>query len=245
MRLSDDPPGARGILMRWYHAMAEHFGPCGWWPGETPFEVAVGAVLTQNTAWDNVEKALTLLRARDALRPEVLWNMPVEELENCLRPSGFFRLKTERLRSLLRYFTTFPGWDAAPGNLSLSFLRAETTESLRAALLDIRGIGPETADAILLYALERPSFVVDAYTRRLCGRHGLLPENVPYAELRSFFMDALTADVPFFNEYHALIVRTGKTFCKKNRPLCGKCPLEGLSATPEILLKNFSGNDTA
>lgn len=247
MRLLNNPSGsARDVLMRWYDVMAEHFGPCGWWPGETPFEVAVGAVLTQNTAWSNVEKALAFLRARDALRPEVLWHMPVEELEACLRPSGFFRLKTKRLRNLLRYFTTFSGWDAAPGNLSLSFLRTETTESLRAALLDIRGIGPETADAILLYALERPSFVVDAYTRRLCVRHGLLPEDVPYAKLRAFFMDALPADVPFFNEYHALIVCTGKTFCKKNRPLCGGCPLEGFSASPpEIWLKNFPGNDTA
>ncbi len=212
-------------LMRLYEDMAAHFGPCAWWPGDSPFEVAVGAILTQNTAWRNVEKALELLRRKDALRPEALWRMPEEELEESLRPSGFFRLKARRLRNFLAWLSSFPGWDQNPENLSLDFLQKESSEALRRALLAITGIGPETADSILLYALDRPSFVVDAYTRRLFSRHGLLPDNAAYEEMRAFFMDALPKDVPLFNEYHALIVRTGNTYCKKSKPLCSCCPL--------------------
>lgn len=211
--------------MRYYAAMAAVFSPANWWPGETPFEVAVGAVLTQNTAWRNVEKALERLRAQDALRPEILWSMPVDALEDCLRPSGFFRIKAARLRNLIAYFTGFPGWDRAPGNRALDFLRQRETDMLRRELLAVRGIGPETADSILLYALDRPSFVVDAYTRRICSRHGLLPEDVPYGELRDFFMEALPLDAALFNEYHAVLVRTGHNFCKKSKPLCASCPL--------------------
>lgn len=211
--------------MVYFQAMTAHFGPLRWWPGETPFEIAVGAVLTQNTAWRNVEKALALLGERDALRPEAIHAMPRDVLEECLRPSGFFRLKAQRLRNLMDFFTSFPGWDKAPGNLSLDFLQDKDTEALRRDLLGVNGIGPETADAILLYALHRPSFVVDAYTRRIFSRHGFLPPDVPYAELRAFFMDVLPLDVPLYNEYHALIVRTGNGFCKKAKPRCQACPL--------------------
>lgn len=213
------------LLLRWYEAMAAHFGPCRWWPGETFFEVAVGAVLTQNTAWRNVDKALDRLRERDALRPEAIAAMPDAELEECLRPSGFFRLKARRLRNLLDLFARYPGWDKGPENTGLGFLQQIDTGELRDALLGVRGVGPETADCILLYALGRPSFVVDAYTRRLCHRHGQLPEDVPYDELRDFFMDVLPEDVPLYNEYHALIVRTGNSYCKKSKPLCHLCPL--------------------
>lgn len=208
-----------------YEAMARHFGPCRWWPARTPFEVVVGAVLTQNTAWRNVEKALDILRAKKALRPETLWHMEPEELEQSLRPSGFYRLKAGRLRNLLAWFTEFEGWDDAPGNLSLGFLQGLETDALRRGLLAVTGVGPETADCILLYALQRPSFVADAYTKRILGRHGLLPPDAGYEEMRAFFMDALPPDVPLFNEYHALIVRTGNTFCKKSKPLCSRCPL--------------------
>ena len=205
--------------------MATHFGPLRWWPGGSSFEIAVGAILTQNTAWRNVEKALTLLRERDAIRPEAIHAMPQGELEECLRPSGFFRVKSQRLRHLIAFLSSFPGWDKAPGNLSLDFMQERDTGELRRGLLGVRGIGPETADAILLYALNRPSFVVDAYTRRIFSRHGFLPHDTPYEELRAFFMDALPLDVPLYNEYHALIVRTGNSFCKKSRPLCHACPL--------------------
>lgn len=223
--------------MRLYAAMAGHFGPCRWWPGESPFEVAVGAVLTQNTAWRNVEKALHLLRQADALRPSAILNMPLPELEACLRPSGFFRQKALRLRALVEYFAASPGWDKAPGSRSLAFLQGRDTARLRRELLAIRGIGPETADSILLYALHRPVFVVDAYTRRLLGRHvslfsgaqaGFAPEAMTYDALQAFFMGVLPLDVALYNEYHALIVRTGNGFCKKSKPLCEECPLGGL-----------------
>ena len=213
-------------LIQMYTAMADFFGPCKWWPADSPFEVVVGAVLTQNTAWRNVEKALTLLREKGPLRPKDLWNMPVDSLEEALRPSGFFKLKAQRLRNLLEYLISFPSWDIAPGDVALEFMQKETSEHLRHALLQVRGIGPETADCILLYALNRPSFVADAYTRRIFSRHGLLPEDAPYGRMRDFFMEALPLDTALFNEYHALIVRTGNTFCKKSKPLCSQCPLE-------------------
>ncbi|MDR2489089.1 MAG: endonuclease III domain-containing protein [Desulfovibrio sp.] len=214
------------LLMQMYAAMAGYFGPCGWWPGDSSFEVAVGAVLTQNTAWRNVEKALALLRVKNALRPEALWDMPPELLEEALRPSGFFKLKAQRLRNLLEYMRSFIGWNRSPGDLTLEYMQGETDEKLRRELLQVRGIGQETADAILLYSLNRPSFVVDAYTRRIFSRHGLFSENSSYESIRAFFMDALPLDTELFNEYHALIVRTGNRFCKKSNPLCLQCPLQ-------------------
>ncbi len=214
-----------GTLTGLFRAMLDHFGPSAWWPGDTPFEVAVGAVLTQNTAWRNVEKAIAALKQQGGLTPRSLAAMPRPLLEEALRPSGFFRLKAARLGALLAWFATHPGWDDPAGGPQLDFLRHLPTDTLRAKLLSVRGIGPETADCILLYALGRPSFVVDAYTRRMVSRHGLLPGDVEYHELRAFFMDVLPQDVPLFNEFHALIVRTGKEYCKKTRPLCAACPL--------------------
>jgi endonuclease-3 related protein len=150
-------------LLSCYEAMLESLGPSRWWPGEHPLEIAVGAVLTQNTAWRNVEKALDLLRRKKALRLDRLLNMPLGELEEALRPSGFFRLKARRLRNLLLFFSSFPGWNQNTETGRLDFLQALPTEDLRNALLNVHGVGPETADCILLYALGRPSFVVDAY----------------------------------------------------------------------------------
>ncbi|MDR2800251.1 MAG: endonuclease III domain-containing protein [Desulfovibrio sp.] len=205
--------------------MLAHFGPSGWWPADSPFEIAVGAVLTQNTSWRNVEKAIAGLRERGFLRPEALYSMPLRDLEDLLRPAGFFRLKAGRLRALLEYFSTYAGWDVPPDNLRLDFLRGREGRELREELLGVRGIGPETADCLLLYALNLPFFVIDAYTLRLCRRHGLLPPDVPYEEAQEFFMDRLEADAALYNEFHALIVRTGHNFCKKNKPLCSQCPL--------------------
>ncbi|MDR1490781.1 MAG: endonuclease III domain-containing protein [Desulfovibrio sp.] len=205
--------------------MLARFGPSKWWPADSPFEIAVGAVLTQNTAWRNVEKAIAGLRARGVLRPEALYFMPVRELEELLRPAGFFRLKAGRLRALLEYFSAYAGWDVPPGNLRLDFLRGKDGRELREELLGVRGIGPETADCLLLYALGLPFFVIDTYTLRLCGRHGLLPPDAPYEEAQEFFMDRLEADAVLYNEFHALIVRTGHSYCKKSKPLCSGCPL--------------------
>ncbi|MDR3177324.1 MAG: endonuclease III domain-containing protein [Desulfovibrio sp.] len=205
--------------------MLAHFGPSAWWPADSPFEIAVGAVLTQNTAWRNVEKAIAGLRERGVLKPEALYSMPVRDLEDLLRPAGFFRLKAGRLRALLEYFRSCPGWDEPPGNLRLDFLRGKEGPALREELLSVRGIGPETADCLLLYALGLPFFVIDAYTLRLCARHGLLPPDTPYGEAQEFFMDRLEADAELYNEFHALIVRTGNNYCKKSKPLCSECPL--------------------
>ena len=211
-------------LLTVYRSMLDTLGPSHWWPGETPFEVAVGAILTQNTAWRNVEKALENLRAAQALTPAAMWHMPCAELEEALRPSGYFRIKAQRLRCLLDWFVSFPGWDA-PDAASLAFAGHLSTAALREGLLQVRGIGPETADAIVLYSFSRPSFVVDAYTRRIFSRHGHVAEDTSYERLRGHFMEKLPLDVALFNEYHALIVRTGNTFCKKRNPLCSECPL--------------------
>ena len=213
-------------LMAVYQAMLDSLGPSDWWPGDSPFEVAVGAILTQNTAWTNVEKALDRLRAKNALTPAALWGLPLEDLEEALKPSGYFRLKAQRLRGLLEWLTRFPGWNEAQA-ATLSFAGHLSTKELREQLLTVRGVGPETADAIVLYSFSRPSFVVDAYTRRIFSRHAHVEETVSYEDLRAYFMRSLPLDVPLYNEYHALIVRTGNTYCKKQSPLCAQCPLAG------------------
>lgn len=205
--------------------MLERLGPSGWWPGDTPFEVAVGAVLVQNTAWGNVEKAMARLKAACSLTPRSVWRLPEDVLLECIRPSGFFQIKTARLRSLLECFAQLAETPEPPDDPSLSFAAGRDNDSLRRTLLQVKGVGPETADSILLYALNRPSFTADAYTRRIFSRHGLLPENAPYDVMRDLFTANLPADTALYNEYHALIVRTGKGWCKKSKPLCGACPL--------------------
>ena len=208
----------RGLLLAYYDAMAEALGPSRWWPGDTPFEIALGAILTQNTAWSNVEKAIANIRAAGLLGARALRDLPVTELEELIRPAGFFRIKAARLRNLLDFLEDACGLD-------LERLRNADTGALRESLLQASGIGPETADSILLYALGHPTFVVDAYTRRILHRHMIVPEDVGYDELRAIFMDALPPDTALFNEYHALIVRTGKTWCAKKEGKCRTCPL--------------------
>ena len=208
----------RGLLLAYYDAMAEALGPSRWWPGDTPFEIALGAILTQNTAWTNVEKAIANLRSADLLDARALSGLPAAELEELIRPAGFFRIKAARLRNFLAFLDESCGLD-------LDLLRTADTGALRRSLLDVSGIGPETADSILLYALGHPTFVVDAYTRRILHRHMLVHEDIGYEELREVFMDALPADPALFNEYHALIVRTGKTWCAKKAGKCAACPL--------------------
>lgn len=217
----------RGLLLDYYETMSAALGPSRWWPGETPFEIALGAILTQNTAWTNVEKAIANLRTAGRLEAHALNGLPVAELEALIRPAGFFRLKAARVRNFLDFLEETCALD-------LERLRSEDTGTLRQALLGVSGIGPETADSILLYALGHPTFVVDAYTRRILHRHGLVPEDIGYAELRDFFMDALPRDAALFNEYHALIVRTAKAWCAKKAGKCAACPLSPLlgAATP-------------
>ncbi|MBC7093887.1 endonuclease III domain-containing protein [Candidatus Bipolaricaulota bacterium] len=206
----------RDRLLELYQTLLAAYGPQGWWPGEGPFEVVVGAVLTQATSWRNVEQALVNLKAAGTLSPEAMANLPPDELAALIRPAGFFRQKARRLAELV-------AWIERSGGLS-SVLRLPTAE-LRASLLAVPGIGPETADSILLYAAGRPVFVVDAYTRRILTRLGLLPhEHAPYPEVTRLFTDHLPPDPGLYGEYHALLVRHGKERCRK-RPRCPGCPV--------------------
>ncbi len=208
------------LLLDIYDTLFDALGPSGWWPGDTPFEVAVGAVLTQNTTWTNVERAIGNLKAADALDGPTLWALPEERLAELIRPAGYFRLKAKRLRAFLAFLKE-------ECDFVVEGLAGRDLAELRGALLGVKGVGPETADSILLYALGRPTFVVDAYTRRVCSRHGLVPEDVGYEELRALFMDRLEPDPALFNEYHALLVRVAKDWCRKREGRCDVCPLRG------------------
>jgi endonuclease-3 related protein len=209
----------QGFLLQMYEAMYNALGPSCWWPGQSPLEVCLGAILTQNTNWANVEKALQNLKDKDLLHVEKLLQLPLEELAELIRPAGYFRIKAARLQNFLHFLRQ-------EVELDLQALAGQELQELRAKILAVRGVGPETADSILLYALHKPVFVVDAYTHRICSRHGLVPEEVGYSELQAYFMDALPRQVKLYNEYHALLVRTGKSWCKKKQPKCGECPLQ-------------------
>jgi len=205
-------------LMLIFDRLAAHFGPLHWWPAQTPFEVVVGAILTQNTAWRNVESAIANLQAAGAVAPASLRAIGRKELERLIRPAGFFRQKAERLQLFVEHL--FARHDG-----ELATLLGGPLAAVRAELLGCKGVGPETADSILLYAGGRASFVVDAYTRRLFSRLGLLSGDEGYETIRAQFMDNLPSDTDLFNEYHALIVEECKTFCRKRTPLCAPCPL--------------------
>lgn len=202
-----------------YHTMLAALGPSRWWPGDTPFEIAVGAILTQNTNWRNVEKAIANLKARDLLSARALHALDRGELAELIRPAGYYNIKATRLGNFLNFLK-----DEA--EFEIESLKVQEMDELRNKILTINGIGPETADSILLYALEMPTFVVDTYTHRLMGRHGLAFEGIDYHELRALFMDALPEDVALYNEFHALIVRVGKDWCRKKAGLCATCPLQ-------------------
>ncbi|MBI9110421.1 endonuclease III domain-containing protein [Maridesulfovibrio ferrireducens] len=206
------------LLMGYYEALSKALGPCHWWPGETPFEIAVGAILVQNTNWKNVEKAIHNLKENDALTLQGIRKLSLEELQELIRPSGFFRIKSVRLINFLNFLND----NSAE---CITDLASFDTFTLREKLLSVKGIGPETADSILLYAMKKPIFVVDAYTRRIFNRHMLIHEDIEYHELQDFFMDVLKEDVQLFNEYHALLVKTAKEWCKKTDPDCDNCPL--------------------
>lgn len=200
-----------------HQSLLDHFGPQKWWPGETPLEVMVGAVLTQNTNWTNVEKAIQNLNAKGLLSLKALNAISIQALAEEIRSAGYFNIKAKRLKNLVRFiFERYNG--------SLKGLFNEAIGSLREGLLSVNGVGPETADSILLYALERPVFVVDTYTHRILLRHGMADEQMTYHELQEVFVDHLPEDLGLFNEFHALIVRAGKKYCKKT-PICSDCPL--------------------
>jgi endonuclease III related protein len=198
-----------------FQRLLEAYGPQHWWPGDGAFEIMVGAVLTQNTAWGNVEKAIARLVEAGRLTPEAIVALPPGHLAELIRPAGYFNVKARRLQSLCRFLLEAGGIEA---------LGRRPTAQLRADLLAVHGVGPETADDILLYALERPVFVVDAYTRRLGSRLGLLREPTGYEDIRAAFEGALGLDPSLLNELHALIVHHAKHVCRK-RPRCGECCL--------------------
>lgn len=201
-----------------YERLAAALGPSNWWPGETPLEVMVGAVLTQNTSWVNVERALSRLKMAGVLSVPGLFQAGEEQIAEWIRPAGYYRLKARRLKNLIHFLVgQFDG--------DVTGMAAWETGALRDRLLAVKGIGPETADSILLYGLGKPTFVVDTYTHRLLTRHHLVEEQTDYETLRSFFMEALPEEVPLYNEFHALIVRTGKQYCRTRDPRCGECPL--------------------
>lgn len=202
--------------MKVYEALFNRYGPQNWWPGDTPFEVIVGAILTQNTSWRGVEISINNLKPW--LEPHILYEMEEAKLRELIKPSGFFNLKAKRLKSFLKFFVNNYGGD-------IERMKREDTEILRKRLLAVKGIGEETCDSILLYALEKPVFVVDQYTRRIGSRHKLFNEKATYTEIQKIFMQNLPRDTKLYNEFHALIVKLGKDRCKRKNPLCKNCPL--------------------
>ncbi len=206
------------VLPQFHETLTAALGPMHWWPARTPFEVIVGAILTQNTAWVNVERAITKLRKARLLTPRALERVPSPKLARYIRSSGYFRQKAKKLKVFVGFLRRDFG-----GSLARMF-RTPTAE-LRERLLAVHGIGPETADSILLYAGNHPVFVVDAYTKRILQRHGLAGEKAGYEEVRALFENNLPRDAKLYNEYHALLVNVGKNWCRTKEPQCDQCPL--------------------
>lgn len=209
-----------------YRRLSRALGPQGWWPARTPFEVMVGAILTQATRWDNVERAMARLRSARALRPERVAALRSSVLQRYVRPSGFFRQKAARLRAFALWYVRGYGGSAAR-------MFRTPWRTLRRELLGLPGIGPETADTILLYAGAQPVFVVDAYTRRVFGRHRMIRPSASYGEIQALVMGRLGRRTRRYNEFHALLVEVGKRYCHRRDPDCGRCPLGDLPRTLE------------
>ncbi len=209
-------------LLALYHSLHAHYGALAWWPAESAFEIAVGAILTQNTDWRNVEKALGNLKSANALSIEAILETPTDQLEMLVRPSGYFRMKADRLKQLCE-FLELNSFDA---------LKKMGRDQARGRLLSVKGVGPETADDIVLYALDIPSFVIDTYTRRLLERFGLYSAKLKYSVLQAAFHQQLPEDASLFKQYHALIVEHAKVSCRK-KPLCESCALK--ETCPQII----------
>jgi endonuclease-3 related protein len=226
-RLVQPAPGAvpRPELARYFEILSTALGPQHWWPARTPFEVIVGAILTQNTAWTNVERAIANLRRERVLSPLALERVERRRLERLIRSSGYFRQKARKLKEFVRFLRREFG-----GSLARMF-RTPTAE-LRERLLAVHGIGPETADSILLYAGGHRVFVVDAYTDRILERHALAPEKSKYEEVRALFEASLPPEPALYNEFHGLIVHVGKNWCRTRQPRCHECPLQPFLPQP-------------
>lgn len=207
-------------LVSIYERLFRHFGPQHWWPADSPYEVIVGAILTQSAAWSNVEKAIQNLKRENLLSHNALVSVPENKLAAVIRSAGYHNAKARKLKAFASFLQR-----RYKGNLSSLF--SLQTEELRKELLSVWGVGQETADSIMLYAAKKPSFVVDAYTRRVFSRMGLVDEDIPYGDLKAFFEKNLPVDVQLYNEFHALIVALGKNYCRK-KPKCSECPLKEL-----------------
>ena len=208
------------ILQKIYHQLLDAYGPQNWWPAEEPFEVMVGAILTQSAAWRNVEKAIANLKEAKALSPRALRQLSLPDLATIIHPCGYYNAKARKLKSLVQWLEEY-----CQDNLDKLF--ATSTDQLRQQLLSVWGIGEETADSIILYAANKPIFVIDAYTRRIINRLGLAPDGNSYTAYQSLFKDNLPTDAVLFNEYHALLVHLGKDICR-SRPLCQHCCLQNI-----------------
>ena len=218
----------RDILLKIYNSLYNYFGPLNWWPGDTPFEIMIGAILTQNTSWSNVEKAINNLKKENLLEPRKLYRISREELAQLIKPSGYYNIKARRLKNFINLFVNdFEG--------SAKKIFSGDSGELRKKLLNVNGIGPETADSILLYAGRKPFFVVDAYTKRIFSRHKLISEDASYHQIQEFFSQNLDRDVKLFNEFHAQIVMLGKTICTSKNPDCAKCPIGFLHIIYQVI----------
>ncbi|KPJ61148.1 MAG: endonuclease [Planctomycetes bacterium DG_23] len=205
-------------LKNYYEVLSKRYGPQKWWPADTPFEVMLGAILTQNTSWANVTRALDNLKEAGLLSPQKLYEIDSEQLAQLIKPAGYFNIKAKRLKNLLDWlFQNYQG--------SVQQMLADDLVRLRPSLLTVSGIGPETCDSILLYAAGKPTFVVDTYTYRVLVRHNLIWEDATYDDIKALFEDNLPEDVALYNEYHALLVRVGKEYCRPE-PRHKGCPLE-------------------
>ncbi|MDD3345253.1 MAG: hypothetical protein PHO34_02295 [Candidatus Omnitrophica bacterium] len=204
------------IFSRLYSA----FGPQKWWPAESKFEVIVGAILTQNTNWGNVEKAVAALKNKKCLNPGKILALSPVRLGALIKSAGYYNIKASRLKNFLRFFRDRYSSD-------IKRMHARSLHVLRKELLQVNGIGEETADSILLYALDKPVFVIDAYTKRIFSRHGIVGKDCTYGQAQDIFMRGLKKSVRMFNEYHALLVKLGKDYCHKQNPKCALCPLNG------------------
>jgi len=211
------PTQSRKSVLRIYRILYGAFGPCNWWPGDTPFEVIIGAILTQNANWSNVEKAIANLKKKNLLDPVKLHNTPKSRIADLVRPAGYFRQKAKKIHIFLDYFKK-------KYDYSIEKMKEQPADKLRRELLNTWGIGPETADSILLYALEKPVFVVDAYTMRIFRRLGYINSKDKYETVQKLFTKCLTPEVSLFNEFHACIVALGSNVCRP-KPLCDRCPL--------------------
>lgn len=207
-------------LLHIYDKLYSRFGPQHWWPGDSPFEVAVGAILTQNTNWGNVEKAINNLRKTGNLNAAALHRMSHGELASLIKPAGYFNIKARRLKNFIDMLMNNYGG-------SMKRMKKENAAEIRTRLLAVNGIGPETADSIILYALEKPLFVIDAYTKRALSRHNVMAHDASYDSYQELFHKGLELDVRLYNEYHALFVKLAKEHCR-TRPVCNGCPLDGV-----------------